>query len=67
MTPQHSATIIEADVPRAEVLRYSTDLRSLTQGRASFTMEFSHYEGVPPVIGQKVIEEIQREKEEART
>ena len=67
MTPQHSTTIIEADVPRAEVLRYSTDLRSLTQGRASFTMEFSHYEGVPPVIGQKVIEEIQREKEEART
>ena len=66
MEPQHNATIIEADVPRAEVLRYSTDLRSLTQGRASFTMEFSHYEGVPPVIGQKVIEETQREKEVAR-
>ena len=66
MAPQHGGTIIEADVPQAELLRYSADLRSLTQGRASFTMEFSHYEGVPPVIGQKVVEGIQREKEGAK-
>ena len=60
MIPETGATVIEAEVPRAEVLRYSTDLRSLTQGRASYEMEFSHYEGVPPVIGQKVIQESQR-------
>ena len=60
MIPESGATVIEAEVPRAEVLRYSTDLRSLTQGRASYEMEFSHYEGVPPVIGQRVIQESQR-------
>ncbi len=66
MIPLGSSTVIEADVPQAETLRYSTDLRSLTQGRAAFTMEFSHYEGVPPVVGQKVIEETRREREEAK-
>ena len=65
MIPETGATVIEAEVPRAEALRYSTDLRSLTQGRASYTMEFSHYEGVPPVIGQRVIEESQREEARA--
>ncbi len=65
MIPESGGTIIEAEAPRAEVLRYSTDLRSLTQGRASFTMEFSHYEGVPPVIGQRVIQESQREEAQA--
>ena len=66
MIPETGGTVIEAEAPRAELLRYSTDLRSLTQGRASYTLEFSHYEGVPPVIGQRVIEESQREREEAR-
>ena len=65
MIPESGGTVIEAEAPRAEVLRYSTDLRSLTQGRASYTMEFSHYEGVPPVIGQKVIQESQREEARA--
>ena len=62
MIPETGATVIEAEAPRAEVLRYSTDLRSLTQGRGSYTMEFSHYEGVPPVIGQRVVQENQREE-----
>ncbi len=66
MVPGDGATIIEADVPQAEVLRYSTDLRSLTQGRASYTMEFSHYEAVPPVVGQKLADEAQKAKEEAK-
>ncbi len=65
MIPESGGTVIEAEAPRAEVLRYSTDLRSLTQGRASYTMEFSHYEGVPPVIGQKVIQESQQEEARA--
>ena len=65
MIPEAGATIIEADVPHAEVLRYSTELRSMTQGRASYTMEFSRYEGVPPDISLKVLETAQRAKEEA--
>lgn len=66
MIPESGSTTIEADVPHAEVLRYSTELRSLTQGRASYTMEFSHYEAVPPVVGQKLADEAQRAKDEAR-
>lgn len=66
MIPESGSTIIEADVPHAEVLRYSTELRSLTQGRASYTMEFSHYEAVPPVVGQKLANDAQRTKDEAR-
>ena len=65
MIPEAGSTIIEADVPHAEVLRYSTELRSMTQGRASYTMEFSRYEGVPPDISLKVLETAQRAKEEA--
>lgn len=64
MIPEAGTTIIEADVPHAEVLRYSTELRSMTQGRASYTMEFSRYEGVPPDVSLKVLETAQRAKEE---
>jgi elongation factor G len=49
--------IIKAQVPLAEVLVYASDLRALTSGRGSFTMEFSHYEQVPSNIAQKIIEE----------
>ena len=66
MVPDGDGAIIEADVPQAELLRYSTDLRSLTQGRATFTMEYSHYEDVPPAIGQKVVEDNRKAKEEAK-
>jgi elongation factor G len=66
MVPEGGFTTIEAEVPMAELLRYSSDLRSLTQGRASYSMEFSHYEPVPPAIGQKVVEEAKRVKEGAK-
>ncbi len=55
MTPQDGATIIEAQAPLAEVQRYAIDLRSLTQGRGSYHIEFSHYEQVPAHISQRVI------------
>jgi elongation factor G len=42
--------IIRAKVPLAEMFGYATDLRSLTKGRGSFTMEFDHYEEVPENI-----------------
>ncbi|HEY8423794.1 MAG TPA: elongation factor G [Clostridia bacterium] len=48
---------IRAEVPLAEMFGYSTDLRSLTQGRGNFTMQFSHYAEVPQNIAQKVIGE----------
>ncbi len=46
---------IEATVPLGEMFGYATDLRSMTQGRGTFTMEFSHYERVPDKLAQKVI------------
>jgi elongation factor G len=46
---------ITAVVPQAEMLHYATDLRSITQGRGSFSMEFSSYEEVPPQIQQELV------------
>ena len=63
MTPDEGETVIEAEAPQAEVQRYATDLRSLTQGRGSFTTEFDHYEEVPAHIAQKVIDDAKREAE----
>lgn len=48
--------VIDAKVPLAEMFGYATSLRSITQGRGSFTMEFDHYEGVPNNIAQLIIE-----------
>ncbi|MBI4187354.1 MAG: elongation factor G [Chloroflexi bacterium] len=59
MSPSDGHNVIEAQVPLAEVLRYAIDLRSLTQGRGTFTMEFSHYEEAPPLTTQKIIAEKQ--------
>ena len=56
---------VEAEVPQAEVLRYATDLRSLTQGRATFTSEFIGYEQVPASTQEQVVAAHKREKEEA--
>lgn len=55
MRPADGFNVIQAQVPLAEVLRYAVDLRSITQGRGTFTMEFSHYEEVPHQIAQKII------------
>lgn len=55
--------IIRAQVPQAEMFRYSIDLRSITQGRGTFTMQFSHYEEVPPQIAQDIIEKAKKESE----
>jgi elongation factor G len=55
MNPEGGVNLIEAQVPLAEVLRYSIDLRSITQGRGSYSIDFSHYEEVPAHIAQKII------------
>jgi len=54
MYPQGGWNVIEAQAPLAEVQRYAIDLRSITQGRGSFQMEFSHYEEVPAHIAQRI-------------
>jgi elongation factor G len=56
--------VIRAQMPMAEVLRYASNLRSMTGGRGNFTMEFSHYEEVPPHLAERIIAEAAREKEE---
>ncbi|MBI3743243.1 MAG: elongation factor G [Chloroflexi bacterium] len=61
MNPQSGLTTIEAQAPLAEIQRYSTDLRSITQGRGYYTMEFSHYEEVPQHLAQKVAAEAKKE------
>lgn len=56
MSPENRYTVIEAEVPHAEVQRYSQDLRSMTGGRGSYRFEFDHYEQVPQNIEQRVID-----------
>jgi len=57
MNPGGGINIIEAQAPYAELLRYAIDLRSMTQGRGHFAMEFNHYEEVPAHLSQKIIAE----------
>ena len=62
MNPENGTNVIEAQVPLAEVLRYAIDLKSITQGRGSFTVEFSHYQPVPPLVTQKITAAKEAEK-----
>ena len=65
MSPEGRYTVIEAEVPQAEVQRYSQDLRSMTGGRGSYRFEFGHYEQVPQNIEQRVIDTAKQAKEGA--
>ena len=53
-----------AEAPQAEMFKYATDLRSMTQARGSFTMDFERYEEVPAAVAQKIIENAKREEED---
>jgi elongation factor G len=64
MNPEGGTNVIEASVPLAEIQRYSIDLKSMTQGRATYNMTFDHYEEVPANITQKLVAQKQAEKEE---
>ena len=55
MNPGDGINVIDAQASYAELLRYAIDLRSMTQGRGDFVMEFDHYEEVPAHVSQKVI------------
>ena len=56
MNPRKDAQVVNAFVPLSEMFGYATDLRSLTQGRAVFSMQFDHYGLVPNSISEKVFE-----------
>ncbi|MBR1736756.1 MAG: elongation factor G [Firmicutes bacterium] len=56
MDKEGTKQVISAEVPLAEMSRYTADLRSMTQGRGSYTMEFVRYEDVPRDVQQKVVE-----------
>jgi len=57
MEPRGNAQVVRAMVPLSEMFGYATDVRSMTQGRATYTMQFEKYDDVPPNIAIKVIEE----------
>ena len=56
MEARGNAQVITAHVPLSEMFGYATDVRSMTQGRATYTMQFDSYEEVPPNIAEKVVE-----------
>jgi elongation factor G len=56
MEPRGNAQVVTAHVPLSEMFGYATDVRSMTQGRATYTMQFDSYEEVPPNIAEKVVE-----------
>ena len=64
MEPSGNKQLIKAQVPLAEMARYTVDLKSITQGRGKFKMEFSHSEEVPAQIAEKIIERARKEREE---
>jgi elongation factor G len=64
MSPSDGINVIEAQAPYAELLRYAIDLRSMTQGRASFAMAFDHYEEVPAHLSQKIIADKKTSKDD---
>ncbi len=59
-TEENDYTVVDAEVPLSEMFGYSTDLRSLTQGKAEFTMEFASYRPVPKNVAEEVIKARQK-------
>jgi elongation factor G len=55
MNPRAGVQVVEALVPLAEMFGYATDLRSKTQGRATYTMQFAHYAQVPGSIAETIV------------
>ncbi|MEN6460860.1 MAG: elongation factor G [Syntrophomonas sp.] len=64
MEPAGRKQLVKAQVPQAEMARYTIDLKSMTQGRGKFKMEFSHYEEVPAQYADKIIEKAKQDREE---
>jgi translation elongation factor EF-G len=60
MNPRHGVQVIDAQVPLAQMFGYATDLRSRTQGRATYTMQFSHYAQAPRQVSDEVMQKAGR-------
>ncbi|MCK9407796.1 MAG: elongation factor G [Bacteroidetes bacterium] len=58
ITPRKDAQVIKAMVPLSEMFGYSTTLRSMTQGRALYTMQFDHYDETPKSVSEQIIEKV---------
>jgi elongation factor G len=52
--------VIAGEAPLANMFGYATDLRSLTQGRATFTLQFSHYSPVPRSVSEEILSEVRK-------
>ncbi|MDD3947799.1 MAG: elongation factor G [Clostridia bacterium] len=63
MESENGKTVINAEVPQAEVSRYATDLRSMTQGRGKFASTLARYEEVPAMLAPKIIEDAKKRAE----
>ncbi len=64
MSSQDGLQVIEAEAPQSEMFQYCSQLRSITGGRGSFDLEFDRYDTVPANVAQKIIAEVQKEKED---
>jgi elongation factor G len=62
MTPRRDAQVVNAFVPLSKMFGYSTDLRSLTQGRAVYSMQFDHYNRIPESVAAEILEKVQGRK-----
>lgn len=65
MTPRKDAQVIRAMVPLSEMFGYSTTLRSMSQGRAIYSMEISHYDETPKSVSEQIIEKVKGKDAEA--
>ena len=63
-TGESGETRIDAEVPMAEMMKYATELRSMTKGRGSYVIEFDRYEPAPPFVADKVIKAAKVDLEE---
>jgi elongation factor G len=57
-----NATVVRSEIPLSEMFGYATDLRSFTQGRGSYSMQFDHYAEVPKSIAEKIAKKVADEK-----
>jgi elongation factor G len=65
VTEDGNFSVVEAEVPLAEMFGYSTVLRSATQGKAEFTMEFARYKQVPQSVAEELVKEYSEQKKSA--
>ncbi len=63
MDVRSNMQVVKAQAPLAEMFKYATDLRSMTQGRASYSMKFSRYDQVPQKVSAAIVEKAKKEKE----